>query len=399
MSINLSRLEKLYRKDRIPFSCDDSCYARFPEFNTIFKRVRYDESFHLYNRSITEREDARVGLPGYHRADYAVRSASWTLYDYFDQAFSLESVSENEELSPTSLVSNLPKFETTDLGENSKYIKNISYLFGAVETGISIVDERFIYSHDYSGQPIFLPKGMNYVIVMLVAMDYDAIKTSPTLPASITTGIAYSKIAFLVSCLAEAIRGMGYSALSCGNDTALSVPLAVEAGLGQFGRNGLLINRKLGQALRICKVFTDFPLRVDKPVRFGVPQFCRVCKKCAEHCPSKSISFDRDPSWSSPWSTPSNNSGVYKWYVNVETCYEYWLKNSTDCSNCIRVCPFTKPPGVIHDVVRFFIKYFPIFNRIFVCLDNLFAKVPFFRYGVKQDAKSFWKKVNKKVKK
>jgi len=37
------------------------------------------------------------------------------------------------------------------------------------------------------------------------------------------------------------IRNLGYEAIQCGNDTALSIPLAIDAGLGELGRNGLLI--------------------------------------------------------------------------------------------------------------------------------------------------------------
>jgi len=85
--------------------------------------------------------------------------------------------------------------------------------------------------------------------------------------------------------LAEAIRMMGYNAIPCKNGTALSIPLAIDAGLGQLGRNGLLITPKYGPAVRIGKVLTDMPLVPDRPIDFGVTEFCQSCKKCAEHCP------------------------------------------------------------------------------------------------------------------
>ena len=71
-------------------------------------------------------------------------------------------------------------------------------------------------------------------------MDHDKIN-STILEASTATGLVYSKMPFVTSTLAQMIRNLGYNALPCGNDTALSIPLAIDAGLGQLGKNGLLI--------------------------------------------------------------------------------------------------------------------------------------------------------------
>jgi len=158
----------------------------------------------------------------------------------------------------------------------------------------------------------------------------------------------------------------------------------VDAGLGEFGRNGLLIHPKYGQRVRICKVFTDMELAPDKPISFGAKRFCLTCMKCADHCPSKSISFDRYPTWESPFASKSNADGACKWYVNVDSCFAYWTANTVDCSNCIRVCPYTKVPGLIHDVPRFLIHRLPWFNRLWVWADSLFG------YDRQADPAAFW---------
>ncbi|MFX0087155.1 MAG: reductive dehalogenase, partial [Candidatus Hodarchaeota archaeon] len=269
-------------------------------------------------------------------------------------------------------------------------IKRIGQIFGACAVGITDIDESFIYSHNRKGEPINIPEEIQYAIVMLIEMDYEGIGTSPALPGGIVTGNGYSRMAFAIACMAEFIRNLGFQAIPCGNDTGISVPLAVQAGLGQFGRNGLLITQKYGQRVRICKVLTDFPMKIDKPLDFGVTEFCRVCKKCAQFCPSQSIPYDEDPSWESPWDIDSNNSGTYKWYVNADTCYEFWVKNSGDCSNCIRVCPFTKPIGLIHDIARFFIKNFRFLDRMWVLIDDFMGKIPIWSYGKKRDPEKFW---------
>ena len=70
-------------------------------------------------------------------------------------------------------------------------------------------------------------------------MDWEGINTSPREEASAATVLAYSRMAQLSASLAKYIRSLGYPALPCGNDTAQSIPLAIDAGLGELGRNGL----------------------------------------------------------------------------------------------------------------------------------------------------------------
>ncbi|MFX0062669.1 MAG: reductive dehalogenase [Candidatus Hermodarchaeota archaeon] len=378
-------LKKNFWSGKIPFALDKSVYRRFPQKNIIFSRVVWDESFRAFGRSISEREAEKVGLKGYSRVGYAANSASWIVHDQLTPGFTWEEDQNDQQTSPTQLVSRLPKYESTDLRTNADRIKRLAQIFGADDVGICKIDpnKNFIYSHDTMNTPITLPEGVRYAIVMLAEMDYQAIMTSPRLPASITTGNAYSRLAFTTHCMAESLRNLGYKAIASVNSMGLSVPLAIQAGLGELGRNGLLIHPKLGQKVRIGKVFTDFPLAIDKPINFGGARLCRVCKKCARLCPSRSIP-DGEPTWESLWNIPSNNDGIYKWYVNAETCYEFWVKNSADCSNCIRACPFTKPPGIGHDFARFFVKYMPFLNRFWVWLDDIMG------YGKNKDPEKFW---------
>jgi len=99
-----------------------------------------------------------------------------------------------------------------------------------------------------------------------------------------------------------------------------------------------LITPQYGPRVRLCKIFTDLPLEPDKPIEFGVNEFCKKCKLCAEHCEVDAISMDDDPSFEV--ACRSNNPGALKWYTDVERCYLYWCENSADCSTCIKVCPY-----------------------------------------------------------
>ena len=144
---------------------------------------------------------------------------------------------------------------------------------------------------------------------------------------------------FTTACLAEFLRDLGWQAIGCGNDTALSIPLAIDAGLGECGRNGLLITPEFGARLRLCKVLTDAPLIPDKPIEFGVKDFCRRCGKCVRACPAGAISSDEP----TPEAVcPSNNPGVLKWPIHAEKCMNQWRIDGAYCSNCISSCPLSR---------------------------------------------------------
>ena len=87
------------------------------------------------------------------------------------------------------------------------------------------------------------------------------------------------------------------------------------------------------------KIFTDLPLAIDPPIHFGVKEFCDICQRCANSCPVNAI----------PTAAPSdavynqsNIKGVVKWSVDGEKCFSYWTAQNSDCSICIRVCPYNK---------------------------------------------------------
>ena len=73
--------------------------------------------------------------------------------------------------------------------------------------------------------------------------------------------------------------------------SCLSLQYAVKAGLGEYGRHGLVITPRFGPRVRFGKIFTNMPLSHDVPIDFGVQKFCENCDLCATGCPAKAISF------------------------------------------------------------------------------------------------------------
>jgi epoxyqueuosine reductase len=296
-------------------------------------------------------------VSGYTQLDYAFNEASWRSYHPYNQSPLMGWVDTPEIRRPI-------EKDLADRGfkwkgkaaQNSAIVKQAARYFCAAAAGVAALNETWFYSHDRDGLPIifsqqaeypeinakgrFIPSPLKRVVVMLVAQDKELAKFSPSALAGAAVGNGYSKMAETASKLATFIRGLGYSAVPMGNDTSLSIPMAVDAGLGEPGRHGLLLNPEYGSLVRICKVLTDLPLEPDQPIVFGAAEICRNCTICADNCPARAISFDRDPTDETVCA--SNNRGIKRWPVNSWACLKYWANNGTDCGLCQAVCPFSR---------------------------------------------------------
>jgi len=331
----LSPYIKVRRLEKPPYIVDRSKLQRFHRKDTIFARVMWAPSWKGYKRRYDEKvpEIIKKGIPGCSRIDFALAYASWVVHDAFKGGFSSTKIKPYRvPVDTVGIDLTEDKLKVEDPKRMSIYVKRAAKLFGASLTGICKLNRDWLYAE------ADVPEKFENVIVMAIEMDQEGIATSPYIPAAAATGVGYSRMAFVLACMGEFIRNLGYEAIQCGNDTALSIPLAIDAGLGELGRNGLLITPEYGPRVRLCKIFTDLPLEPDKPIEFGVKEFCKKCNLCAKHCEAGAISMDDEPSFQI--ACRSNNPGALKWYVNVELCYLFWCKNGIDCSTCIKVCPY-----------------------------------------------------------
>jgi reductive dehalogenase len=184
-----------------------------------------------------------------------------------------------------------------------------------------------------------LPDDITNTIVVAHEMDYELLRTVPSALSGTATGVGYSRDVTTLLALAQYIRNLGYQAYASMNDTALSIPMAIQAGLGEYGRHGLLITKEFGPRVRIGKIFTDLPLAHDKPIQFGVKKFCNMCRECTKACPPGAID---DGNQIETIYNQSNIPGIEKWTTDAEKCFDFWVKQVTDCSICIRVCPYNR---------------------------------------------------------
>lgn len=134
--------------------------------------------------------------------------------------------------------------------------------------------------------------------------------------------------------LAAWIREQGYPAECVGGAPGSKINIlkaAIEAGLGELGKHGSIINDQYGSAVRFSVVLTDMPLVKDEPREFGADDFCTNCRLCTANCPPDAI-FD----------TKQLVRGVEKWYVDFDKCVPYF-NETHGCAICISVCPWSRP--------------------------------------------------------
>lgn len=323
-------------------------FERFRQRYDMFNRATWDpivrtdaamQFFQSYGGPLGKWKSAE----GYTHKDYALRNASWHVSDLFAGYKENRNEGFTDDFSVLSPLAAEP-VPVESPKTMSAELKRVGKTFGAGAVGIAPYDERWVYSHNYNRKqqtetPIEMPPGLKHAVVIVMEMDYDLMQSAPSALASASTGLGYSNDTMTLLTLGEYIRHLGYHAVVCLNDTALSIPLAIQAGLGEYGRMGLLITKEFGPRHRLGKIFTDLPLENDKPVQFGVREFCEICHHCAKACPSKAIS---DGAPSTERINISTIQGVKKWSIDGERCFQTWGKLNSDCSICIRVCPFNQ---------------------------------------------------------
>jgi epoxyqueuosine reductase QueG len=243
---------------------------------------------------------------------------------------------------------NPERIGVTDPQALTRHIKQVARFFGADVVGIAAVHPAMIYSGNRApddgtgGQeggapptpPSELAQNYPFAICLCTSWDYNLIQAHRHHIGDHAYHFSQAKLQLVYANLAAYIRELGYDVVQ---NRVQPMPAALAGGVGELGRNGMLITEKFGARVHLGDpILTNMPLIADTPLDIGVDDFCKVCRKCATTCPTNSISME----------DKVVHNGVEKYKINWETCYRlraYVLDFWEVCLTCVTVCPYTKP--------------------------------------------------------
>jgi len=230
--------------------------------------------------------------------------------------------------------------------KTSRLVKKIAHELGSVLVGITRLNPDWVYKYPMRGrgfkkdEPVEVPEHWEYAIVVGTPMSWDATLANPTYG---TSNDAYSKSRIVAFRLTSFIKTLGYAARPHTPGTSYDLmvpPILVDAGLGEQGRHSIVITPELGCNFRPAIVTTNLQLEPDKPIEFGVQDFCKTCKICAENCPSGAITRGEK----------EEVRGYLRYAVSAEKCHNFWdsCLGNMGCRLCVAVCPYTRKSNWLH---------------------------------------------------
>jgi reductive dehalogenase len=258
------------------------------------------------------------------------------------------------------------KVEVSDPAAMTRHIKAVARYMGADVVAVAKAHPSFLYASGryvqdgtaqdaYEGlTPEDLVRKFPYILVATTAWDYDKLQAHRHFIGDAAYHVSQIKGNMILKALEGYIKELGYTAL---RGVATPQAAGVASGVGELGRNGLVINKRFGARIHMPDpIMTDLPLVPDQPVDIGVEDFCKICRKCANTCPTNSITFG----------DKVVHNGVEKYKINWLTCYKlrpYVHDHWTSCLTCAAVCPFTKPNVWWHDLAVWALRTCPYAAR------------------------------------
>jgi reductive dehalogenase len=262
----------------------------------------------------------------------------------------------------------------------SVHIKELGYFLRADSMGICELPPYAVYTHAFpSGERIEL--NHKYAIAILIDQDWRTEESTSgnDWVSNSMSFLSYSTSGFIAHTIANYIRKLGYPARAH-HPTHYQVavpPILLWAGQGEMCRIGdIVMHPFLGPRYKAAVVTTDLPLRPDKPIDFGIQDFCSKCKKCARECPSGAIGDGEKVIF----------NGYEKWPVDVQKCTSMRVGNQKGCGCgvCIKVCPWDKPYTPFHRTVNWVMRHSSFARRFGIWGDDLMG------YGKADPERQWW---------
>ena len=340
--------------------------GRLDERDTMFSRDILEPGSDEYRDYYSRHPERQEGDDAFRR-NPGLLSENALFYDPFvfpAARANFDLIEKNRDFVDGPVASHTRQWEAKEL---SARLKQLAIQYGAVSAGITRLEDYHLYSyrgrrHNY-GEAV--DNRHTHALALTVEMDHDYVRNAPYAYCVLESSRQYVRSGILAVWLAQLLRDMGYPARAhIDGEYEVVCPLvARDAGLGEIGRMGLLMTPELGPRVRIAVVTTSAPLVEDsRDEDPSVIDFCLTCKKCADVCPSRAISFD----------DRREINGVLRWQIDQQACFTYWTKAGTDCARCMSVCPYSHPHTPLHNLVRHGIRHSPEFRKLAVSMDDYF---------------------------
>ncbi|MCP3941367.1 MAG: 4Fe-4S dicluster domain-containing protein [Desulfobacteraceae bacterium] len=260
-----------------------------------------------------------------------------------------------------------PHKKKVDIKKFTTTLSEMIRFYGGCDVGFIPLKPHHFYSHKGRHAHNWGDKTdqtHKTAIVIVVPMRIPMIKHGPTSAVIQESAQKYVEAAKISNIAASYIRQFGFLARAHNdaNYGTLCVPLAVESGLGELGRMGIFMHKIHGPCVRLAIITTDIKLPPSPQTsNLHMENFCKICKKCADNCPSGSITRGEE----------QESRNFRHWSIDQEKCFSYWKTIGSDCGMCISVCPYTKPDTLVHKLVRFYISRNLLNQRIALFMDDL----------------------------
>ena len=207
------------------------------------------------------------------------------------------------------------------LAELETYAKSL----GVAEIGYTKVNPLYIFR----GFRILYGNAM----VFTIEMDKAKIKGAPNMESFKEVFRTYYQVGLTVNKVAEWLRERGFNAHAgpAGGGDVNYIPVAIDAGLGVAGKNGLLMTRNNGPRVRLAAVYTDIenlPFSQENPHGW-IRDYCESCNICIQNCPANAIFMETK--------TLADGGPAF---IDHARCADPF-SNDNGCTLCIKYCPFS----------------------------------------------------------
>ncbi|MHA2431774.1 MAG: 4Fe-4S dicluster domain-containing protein [Candidatus Thorarchaeota archaeon] len=229
--------------------------------------------------------------------------------------------------------------------------ESVTSVSGNAQSPKTAVDDRFLqeivdYASHLGVSPVGftkLPRNLVFksmavaydnAIILAMEMDEDKIAAAPSPETMVMIMNTYDSLGIAANKIAHFLRANGYGA-QAGHPLGgilLYPPLAQMAGIGWYGRHGMIITPEFGSRVRLAAVLTsiqNLPFSQTNEHSW-IADFCDACNKCVRYCPPGAI-----------LEKPEEHPDGRKTQITTKKCFPYFMEQY-GCTVCVRVCPFSR---------------------------------------------------------